>query len=239
MRRVLVTGGGTGIGRSVARAFADAGDAVTITGRRAEPLEETSGGRMTTVQADVSDEAQMQALITEPFDVVVANAGVANWCKLTDMSLDDWSRVHQITLTGVFLTFREALRSGMAPGGRLIAVASTAGLQGGIGLGAYSAAKHGVIGLVRSVAKEVARKGVTCNAVCPGFVETEMAEQAIRNLMTQFDIGHDEAAARITGPNPMRRMIQPEEVTSAVLYLASPGASSINGHALSISGGEI
>lgn len=239
MRRVLVTGGGTGIGRSIAQAFADDGDAVTITGRRMEPLEQTSQGRMTCVQADVTDESQMQALFADPFDVVIANAGVAHWAKLTDMSLDDWSRVQQITLTGVFLTFREALRSGMAPGGRLIAVASTAGLQGGIGLGAYSAAKHGVIGLVRSVAKEVARKGITCNAVCPGFVETEMAQQGVRNLMDRFDIDATEAAARITAPNPMRRMIQPDEVTSAVTYLASERASSINGHALSISGGEI
>lgn len=238
MRRVLVTGGGSGIGRAIARAFADAGDDVTITGRRMAPMEETSAGRMTCVQADVTNEAQMQAVFERPFDVVVANAGVAHWSKLSDTTLDQWNMVQQITLTGVFLTFREALK-GMEPGGRLIAIASTASLQGGIGLGAYAAAKHGVLGLVRSVAKEVARKGITCNAVCPGFVETEMAEEGVRNLMDRFGIDRDDAVGRITGPNPMRRMIQPEEVSSAVLYLASAGASSVNGHALSVSGGEV
>ncbi|PIE10358.1 MAG: 3-hydroxyacyl-CoA dehydrogenase [Rhodobacterales bacterium] len=238
MRRVLVTGGGSGIGRAIARAFADAGDDVTITGRRMAPMEETSTGRMTCVQADVTNEAQMQAVFERPFDVVVANAGVAHWSKLPETTLEQWNMVQQITLTGVFLTFREALK-GMEPGGRLIAIASTASLQGGIGLGAYAAAKHGVLGLVRSVAKEVARKGITCNAVCPGFVETEMAEEGVRNLMDRFGIDRDDAVGRITGPNPMRRMIQPEEVSSAVLYLASAGASSVNGHALSVSGGEV
>lgn len=239
MRQVLVTGGGSGIGRDIARHFAKEGDAVTIAGRRMDALQETAQGYdMRCLTADVTDEASVKSLFETPYDVVIANAGAAQWTMLEDMSLEEWNRIQSVTLAGVFLTFREGLR-GMSAGGRLIAVASTASLQGGVGLAAYSAAKHGVLGLMRSTAKEVARRGITCNAVCPAFVETEMAEQAVQSLMVRLNCDHDIAVKAITSPNPMRRMIDPSEVTSAVAYLASPGASSVNGHALSISGGEI
>lgn len=237
MRRVLVTGGGSGIGRAVAQAFADAGEAVTITGRRMEPLQETSAGRMDCVTADVTDEAAVDALFAAPFDVVVANAGTGRAGKLAQTSLADWNETLNVTLTGVFLTFRAALR-GMGPGGRLIAIGSTASLQGGANIAPYAAAKHGVLGLVRSVAQEVARKGITCNAVCPGFVDTPMAETAKVGLMERFGITGDEAVARLVAGNPVGRLITPEEVAAAVLYLASPGAAMVNGHALALSGGE-
>ena len=238
-RRVLITGGGTGIGRAMAHAFADAGDAVVITGRRSGPLEETAAGRLITPQVmDVTDEAQIAALFETPFDVVIANAGIGHARKVSKMSLEEWSQILSVNLTGVFLTFRAALQ-GMGDGGRLIAVASTAALQGGNTLGAYAASKHGVLGLVRSVAVEVAKQGITCNAICPGFVETDMAESAVQNVMAKFDLPYEKAAAMITSRNPMARMITPDEVAAAALFLASPGASSVNGHALSISGGEI
>lgn len=239
MTRVLVTGGGSGIGRGIARHFADTGAQVTITGRRADALEQTDDGRgMTRQTADVSDETQVVALFEQPFDIVVANAGVGTAVKLIDCTLDEWDRLIRINLTGVFLTFREALK-GMPKGGRLIAIASTAGLQGGPNLSPYVASKHGVVGFVRAVAHEAARMGVTCNAVCPGFVETDMAEGAVTNVMKKFKISAEEAAARITSRNPMRRMITVDEVVAAVAFLASPGASMVNGHALSVSGGEI
>lgn len=239
MRRILVTGGGSGIGRAVARHFAGLGDAVTICGRRADALAETAAGYdMTLRPADVTDEAQVAALFDAPFDVVVANAGAGRAAKLTDTALDDWNTTLAVTLTGVFLTFRAAL-AGMGPGGRLIAVASTASLKGGANIAAYAAAKHGVLGLVRSVAQEVARKGITCNAVCPGFVDTPMAETAIRGLMTRFGIDREDAAARVSGGNPVGGLIAPGEVAAAVAYLASPEARMVNGHALSVSGGEI
>ena len=239
MRRVLVTGGGSGIGRAVARDFAAAGDQVTITGRRMDALRETDAGRgMACVTADVSDEAQVAALFADPFDVVIANAGVAPSAAIAKMSLEDWDAVMRINLTGVFLTFRAALK-GMGPGGRLIAMASTASLQGGAGIGAYVASKHGVLGLVRSVAIEVARKGITCNAVCPGFVETEMAEGAVRNVMEGLGIDREAAAAKIVARNPMKRRMCVDEVAAAVRFLASKEASSVNGHALTVSGGEI
>ena len=240
MRRVLITGGGSGIGRGLARHFADAGDAVTITGRRAEALAETDGGRgMICVQADVSDEAQVIDLFKgEPFDVVIANAGIGTSGKITDMSLEEWERIIRVNLTGTFLTFREALK-GMQPGGRLIAVASTAGLQGGPNISPYVSSKHGVVGLVRAVAQEVARKRITCNAVCPGFVDTDKADAAVAGVAKRFGISNEDAAARITSGNPMRRMITVDEVVSAAAFLASPGASMVNGHTLSVSGGEI
>lgn len=239
MRRVLVTGGGAGIGRAIARAFADAGEAVTICGRRMDPLEATAEGYdMTLRQADVTDEASVAALFDAPFDIVVANAGIARNAKLTDLTLQDWNDTLSVTLTGVFLTFRAALPT-MTAGGRLIAVASTASLQGGATLGAYSAAKHGVLGLVRSTAKEVAKAGITCNAICPGFVDSEMATGAAEGVARKFGVSQDKAMELIVAANPMRRLIAPEEVAAAALFLASSGAASVNGHALSVSGGEI
>lgn len=240
MRRVLVTGGGSGIGRAVARDFAAAGDHVVITGRRESELAETARGTGIEIRAaDVTDEAAITALFDLPFDVVVANAGKAHVGKLRDMALKDFQSVIDVNLTATFLTFRAALQAGMGPGGRLIAMASTASLQGGSNLSAYVASKHGVLGLVRSLAIEVARDAITCNAVCPGFVNTDMADLAARNVMAKFGIDRDKAIAQITAGNPMRRLIDPEEVAAAVRFLASPAASSVNGHALTVSGGEI
>ena len=238
-RRVLVTGGGSGIGRAVARAFADAGDHVTVTGRRLAALEETAAGfAMDCRAADVTDEAAVQALFDAPFDVVVANAGGGVGGKLKGVSLADWNATLAVNMTGTFLLFREALR-GMAPGGRLIAMASTASLKGGAGIPAYAAAKHGVLGLVRSVALDVAGKGITCNAVCPGFVDTDLAGAAVDAVQARFGLSREAALAEVVSDNPMGRLISTDEVVAAVMFLASPGASMVNGHALAVSGGEI
>ncbi|WP_304193043.1 SDR family NAD(P)-dependent oxidoreductase [Lentibacter algarum] len=240
MRRVLVTGGGSGIGRGIARAFAEAGEAVTIVGRRKEALHETDGGRgMHCVVADVTDEAAVEALFTKGFDVVVANAGVGRAAPLAEVSLEEWNETLAVNLTGTFLTFRAALRSGMPEGGRLIAVASTQALKGGGRIAAYAASKHGVLGLVRSVAQEVAKKGITCNAICPGFVDTPMADAAVQSVMEARGLERAAAEKMVVSGNPVGRIIAVDEVASAALYLASKGAAMVNGHALSVSGGEI
>lgn len=239
MRRVLVTGGGSGIGRAVARAFAAAGDDVTIAGRRREALEETAGGHaMDCRVADVTDEAQVAALFERPYHVVVANAGAGRAARLKDTTLELWTDTLAVNLTGVFLTFRAAYTE-MEAGGRLIALASTASLKGGPMVAAYCASKHGVLGLVRSLALEVAKMGITVNAVCPGYVDTPMAEAAVAGLMARQGIDEAEAVARVTSGNPIGRLITPDEVVAAVMFLASPAASMVNGHALSVSGGEI
>ncbi|MDF1728865.1 MAG: SDR family NAD(P)-dependent oxidoreductase [Sulfitobacter sp.] len=239
MRQILVTGGGSGIGRDVARDFAAKGDAVTIAGRRMEALEETAKGTdMRCLSVDVTDEASVKALFDRPYEVVVANAGAGYSMPVAQMPTEVFTDTLAVNLTGVFLTFREALAE-MGPGGRLIAMASIASLKGGANLAAYAAAKHGVLGLVRSLAIEVARKGITCNAVCPGFVDTDMAAGAVKNVMKRMEVDQATAEKMLVSNNPMRRMINVEEVTAAVRFLASPEASMINGHDLVVSGGEI
>ncbi|WP_299951308.1 SDR family oxidoreductase [uncultured Ruegeria sp.] len=239
MRRVLVTGGGTGLGLAVAKAFSDAGDAVTITGRRADVLETAAQGRPISCRtADVTREEDVAALFETPFDVVVANAGGGGSSKLANTSLAEWNATLLVNMTGTFLTFREALTT-MPDGGRLIAMASTASLQGNAAIPAYTAAKHGVLGLVRSVAQDVARRGITCNAVCPGFADTDLADTAIKGLMSRFGMDRDAATQKVVSGNPQGRLIDPSEVAGTVMFLASQAAASINGHALAISGGEV
>jgi len=239
MKRVLITGGGTGIGRATAHVFADEGYDVTIAGRRLDALEDAAKGHNITVRtADVTDEASVAALFEHPYDIVIANAGSGVASKVADTTLAQWNTTLSVNLTGTFLTFREALRD-MPAGGRLIAIASTASLKGGANIAAYSAAKHGVLGLVRSLAQEVAKRGLTCNAICPGFVDTDMAETAITGVMARFDIDREKATKMVVSGNPQGRLIDPLEVANTALWLASDTAKSVNGHALSLNGGEV
>ena len=239
MKQVLITGGGTGIGRAIAWAFAENGDAVTIAGRRLEILRKAAEGRnIACRQADITDEADVEALFQTAYDVVIANAGWGASGKTAKLSLADWNATLAVNLTGTFLTFRQALRSDPRPS-RLIAIASTASLKGNASVPAYTAAKHGVLGLVRSIALDVAKTNTTCNAICPGFTETDLAETAITGLMDRFNIDRSEATAKVAAGNPRGNLISPDEIAQTALFLASKGASAINGHALSVSGGEI
>ena len=241
-KRVLITGGGTGTGADLALGFAGAGAEVIISGRRAEPLEAVAARHadIRTVVADVTDEDSVAAMFAAagPVDIIIANAGAADSAPLRRTTLAQWDAMIAVNLTGVFLTLRAGLLQ-MPGWGRLISIASTAGLKGYAKIAPYAAAKHGVIGLTRALALEVAPSAVTVNAICPGFLDTPMTEQTIAVIMEKT--GRDKAAARgaLEAMNPQGRLIRPAEVTAAALWLCAPGSEGINGQAIAISGGEV
>jgi 3-hydroxybutyrate dehydrogenase len=240
-KRVLVTGGGSGVGADLARGFAEAGAKVVVAGRRAEALRAVAQPiGASWVQADVTDETSVQDMFRKagPCDVVIANAGAADSAVVAKTTLAQWNAMIAVNLTGVFLTFREAL--GQFPGmGRLIAVASTAGLKGYSKVAPYAAAKHGVIGLVRSLALEVARRDITVNAICPGFLDTPMTDHSVAIIAERTGRSLAEARAALEALSPQGRLYQPSEVTGAALYLASDAARGVTGACLTISGGEV
>ncbi|MEO1292339.1 MAG: SDR family NAD(P)-dependent oxidoreductase [Pseudomonadota bacterium] len=239
-KSVLVTGGGTGAGAAIAHAFADAGARVTVSGRRMAPLEAVAGHLMTAIPVDVTDETSVVALFEAagPQDIVIANAGAAESAPFAKTSLEAWQQMLAVNLTGVFLTLREGLRR-MEGWGRLISVASTAGLKGYAYVAPYAAAKHGVVGLTRSLALETAKKGITANAICPGFLDTEMTDRSVATIAETT--GMDTAAARLSleRMNPQGRLIQPSEVAATALWLCAPGSEGVNGQAIALSGGEV
>ncbi|MCE8020483.1 SDR family oxidoreductase [Halomonas sp. MCCC 1A11036] len=240
-KRAVITGGGSGIGADMALAFAEAGAEVVITGRRREPLEATAGRHPAIAFeiADVTREAGMVALFEGlgEVDIVIANAGAAESAPLARTGLDQWQRMLDVNLTGTFLTLREGLKR-LRDGGRLIAVASTAGLKGYPYVAPYCAAKHGVVGLVRALAQEVAGRDITVNALCPGFTETPLLEESIATIVAKTGQSPEQARAHLQSTNPSGRLIQPAEVTATALWLCGPHSGAIHGQAISISGGE-
>lgn len=240
-RRVLITGGGTGTGADLARGFSEAGADVVVTGRRAAPLDAVAARhpRVRAVVADVTNEASVAALFVAagPCDIVIANAGSAVSKPVARTSLDDFREMVDVNLVGVFLTFREALKA-MGAGGRLIAVASIAGLKGAAYASAYAAAKHGAVGLVRSLALEVAKTGITVNALCPAFLDTEMTERTIATIIETTGRTREQALAAILATTSQRRLVRVDEVTTAALWLASSEAGGVTGHAIEIAGAE-
>ncbi|WP_136619895.1 MULTISPECIES: SDR family NAD(P)-dependent oxidoreductase [Mesorhizobium] len=246
-KHALVTGGGSGVGRAIALALADAGINVTICGRREAELAKVVGenDRIFGIAADVTDEAAMASLYERAqaargsFDIVVANAGMSGSAPAHKTALSDWQRTLDVNLTGAFLTVKPAL-AGMAArkAGRIIFIASTAGLKGYAYVAPYVAAKHGVVGLMRALAAETAKSGVTVNAVCPGFVETEMLEESIQRIIEKTGRSVEQARSSLASTNPQGRFIQPQEIAAAVLWLCGDAAQSITGQAISISGGE-
>lgn len=246
LSHALVTGGATGIGKATALALAEAGVEVTICGRRAEPLEAVAAlhPRIHAMTADVTDEASVEALYTQaqalrgPIEIVVANAGIASSAPAHKTTLAEWNRILDVNLTGAFLTVRPAL-AGMAERkrGRLIFIASVAGLRGSAYVAPYVASKHGVVGLMRALAAELLKTGVTVNAICPGYVETEMLEESIARVMEKTGRSQEQAREGFAAFNPNHRLIKPEEVAGAVLWLASDAAISVTGQPVAITGG--
>lgn len=239
---VLITGGGTGVGAAMARDFAAAGAQVVIAGRRAEPLQAVADGSdlIRAVTADVTDEASVAQMFATagPVDVVIANAGAAESAPFAKTSLDSWNQMLAVNLTGTFLTLRAGLAQ-MQGWGRLISVASTAGLKGYAYVAPYTAAKHGVVGLTRALAQEVAQSEVTVNALCPGFLDTEMTDRSVANIVEKTGMAPDKARASLARHNPQKRLIQPNEVAAAALWLCGAGSEGINGQAIPIAGGEV
>jgi 3-hydroxybutyrate dehydrogenase len=245
---VFITGGGTGIGLAAARALAPSGARFTLVGRdgaraesAAEEFEHAHG-----LSCDVADEASVNAAFAAArdryggVDILINNAGITPSAPLHNMDLAMWNEVIAINLTGAFLCSRAALADMYAKGwGRIVNVASIAGLKGGPYISAYCASKHGMIGMTRALAHEAAKRGVTVNAVCPGYVETDIVARAARNIAAKTKLSEDEARASLYAKNPQGRLITADEVASAIAWLCSDGAAATNGAAIPMSGGEI
>lgn len=247
-QHALITGGGTGVGAAIAEALSSAGVKVTLAGRREGPIQDVAS-RLNDAQAipcDVTDEASVKSLFDKaadkfgPPDIVIANAGAAESAPIGKTTLDAWNRMMSVNLTGAFLTAQSALGDMQKSGkGRLIFIASTAGLKGYGYVAPYCAAKHGVIGLTRALAQEVARTSITVNAVCPGFTETPLLQDSIDNIIAKTGRSEEEARKDLMKANPQRRFIQPNEVADTVLWLCAEGSGSVTGQAISVSGGEV
>lgn len=240
---VVVTGGGTGVGADTAQQMAAAGYTVTIMGRTEATLKAQG---LSYQVCDVTDAGSVTAAFDAaraqhgPITVVVANAGAATSVPFAKMTTADLTAMMDVNLIGVFNVWQASLADMKAAGsGRMIAIASTAGLKGYPYVAGYCAAKHGVIGLTRALSFELAKTGITVNAICPGFIETPMLERSITNITEKTGMSAKDAARSLTAGNPQRRFVQTDEVAGAVLWLCSDAARSVNGHTLSLSGGEI
>ena len=248
-RHALVTGGGSGIGAAIATALADAGAKVTVLGRRAQAVTAMAAsrpGQLQAVTADVADAAQVTAAFAQareqfgPIHILVNNAGQAESAPFLKTDAALWERMISVNLTGTLLCTQAALPDMLAARwGRVVNVASTAGLAGYAYVTAYCAAKHGVVGLTRALALEVARKGITVNAVCPGYTETGLLQASIANVVATTGRSEEQARAEFAASNPQGRIVQPEEVADTVRWLCGEGAASIHGQSIAVAGGEV
>jgi 3-hydroxybutyrate dehydrogenase len=249
-RGALVTGGGRGIGAAVARELARAGARVAVAARNAAELEslaaeiERSGGEAYALPADVAEPGAVDSLCAEAgrrlgrVDILVNNAGLATSAPLHRQSLEEWRRLFAVNVEGAFLVTRALLPAMVERGwGRVINVASIAGRTGAPYIAAYAASKHALVGLTRALAAEVAARGVTVNALCPGYVATPMTEASIDRIVARTGRPAEEARRRLVETNPQGRLIEPEEVAYLAVVLCDERARGVNGQTIGIDGG--
>ncbi|MBK5912551.1 3-hydroxyacyl-CoA dehydrogenase [Rhodothalassium salexigens] len=244
----VVTGGATGIGAAVAGRLARAGAAVTLMARNAERLAEAAEALPAAAGevCDVTDEGGVRRAFDHavrrfgPVAILVNNAGIAPTGPLAKISLADWQRVLDVNLTGAFLCSRAVIPAMVEAGwGRIVTIASTAGLRAYPYASAYVASKHGAVGLTRAMALELASTGVTANAVCPGYADTDIVAASVRTIVEKTGREADEALAALVKANPQKRLIDPQEVAATVMWLCSSDARSVTGQALAVAGGEV
>ncbi|ATA56133.1 3-hydroxyacyl-CoA dehydrogenase [Variovorax boronicumulans] len=249
-RHALVTGAARGIGAEIARTLAAQGAVLTLLGRDAQALqrvaETLAGSGHGVVAADVADPEAVQSAFAQAraergaVTVLVNNAGAAESAPFLKTSVELWQRMLSVNLTGSFLCAQAALPDMLDAGwGRIVNIASTAGQKGYAYVSAYTAAKHGVIGLTRALALEVARKGISVNAVCPGYTDTDILRNSVANVVGKTGRSEADALAEFSSVNPQKRIVQPAEVADAVRWLCGEGAASVTGQSISVSGGEV
>lgn len=245
-KHALVTGGGTGIGLAIARSLVQNGASVTITGRRQEVLDQVSGDGLYGLAMDVTDETQVRDVIDTavaargPLQIIVANAGIAEGRKLHKTDTEFWRRIMATNVDGAFWTIREGMRSMLGTDwGRVLAVSSIAGVRGLPGGGAYSTSKHAVIGMIRSLSEDFMGSNFTFNSLCPGYVDTDIITRNIDSIQTRAGISAEDAKQVMVSANRHNRLIAPEEIAAAALWLCQPGSESVNGQEIMIAGGQV